>query len=159
MSRIGSSSGVRVAAAPLSNVYTVLLLIAALVLALVLTAVWLKTDGRYGVVLGVSDEGKANMQLPDTIKGQQAAETQKLKEKLAEIKKFQMDPGAEPKPEAAAPAAPAPEAATPAAPAAPATPPAAAPAAATTPAPAAPGAEPPKDAAPAATPAPAGEPK
>lgn len=58
MSQIASSSGVRVAAQPLSNVYTVLLLLAAV--ALVATAVMLAVtmDARYGAVLGASAEGK-----------------------------------------------------------------------------------------------------
>jgi hypothetical protein len=64
MSRIGSSSGVRVAAAPLSNVYTVLLLVATLALILVLVAVWMTSNRNYGVILGVSDEGKKNMEAP-----------------------------------------------------------------------------------------------
>ncbi|HUU93053.1 MAG TPA: hypothetical protein VM238_17815 [Phycisphaerae bacterium] len=58
MSQIGSSSGVRIAAQPLSNVYTVLLLLAAV--ALVATAVMLAVtmDSRYGAVLGVTEESK-----------------------------------------------------------------------------------------------------
>jgi len=60
MSRIGSSSasGVRVAAAPLSNVYTVLLLVAAvaLVVAVVFAAASLQT--RYGAVLPVGSSGE-----------------------------------------------------------------------------------------------------
>jgi len=151
MSLIGSSSGVRVAAAPLSNVYTVLLLVASLVLLLTLVAIWITTNQKYGVILPVSDAGKANMDMPDKVKAEQAVKAQKLQEKMAEIGKFQMDPGSgEPAKavEAPAPTEPpaAPDAAAPAAAAPPgAAPPAAAPAAVAAPA--------------AAAPAPAGEAK
>jgi hypothetical protein len=71
MSRIGSSSsvsGVRVAATPLSNVYTVLLLVGALVLILTLVGIVVTMDKRYGVVFGVTDVGKANLKAPDVAK-------------------------------------------------------------------------------------------
>ena len=56
MSRIASTSGVRVAAQPVSNIYTVLLLVAllALVFALVFTMYVLQT--RYGGSAGYGDE-------------------------------------------------------------------------------------------------------
>lgn len=55
MSRIGSSSGVRVATQPLSNIYTVLALVA--LLALVATAVYLGyiNQTRYGGTLGFGE--------------------------------------------------------------------------------------------------------
>ena len=71
MSRIGSSSGVRVAAQPLSNVYTVLLLLGAL--ALVVTAVMLGVtmNHRYKCVLGVTDEGSQAKKEPEVQKARQ----------------------------------------------------------------------------------------
>jgi hypothetical protein len=74
MSRIGSSSGVsgvRVAATPLSNVYTVLLLVGALVLVLTLVGIIVTMDNRYGVVFGVTDAGKANLKAPEVAKEEQ----------------------------------------------------------------------------------------
>jgi hypothetical protein len=92
MSRIGSSSGVRVAAAPLSNVYTVLLLIGALVLILVLTALWITTNQKYGVILGVSDEGKTAMQAPDLAKAAQTKAQVSMDQWASVIKDFKPVP-------------------------------------------------------------------
>ena len=66
MSRIGSSSasGVRVAAQPLSNVFTVLLLIGALALVLTTVALIVVGEKRYGVTFGVTDIGKAALEAP-----------------------------------------------------------------------------------------------
>jgi hypothetical protein len=67
MSRINpvsSASGVRVAAQPLSNVYTILLMIGFVSLTLALVMLWITLDTRYGVSFGVSDEGKAALALP-----------------------------------------------------------------------------------------------
>jgi hypothetical protein len=102
MSRIGSSSGVRVASAPLSNVYTVLLLVGALILVLVLVAVMVTNNTKYGVVIPASDEGKAAMQKPDQVKAMQATATKSLDEKIKEMKDFVMDPGHSARPEAPA---------------------------------------------------------
>lgn len=122
MSRIGSSSGVRVAATPLSNVYTVLLLIGTLVLVLTLAGIWVIGDRTYGVVWGLSDVGKANLKAIDTVKANQEAAQKELDDKADALKQWPAGmvppvPGA---------TTPAPEGTTPpAAPAAPATPPAA----------------------------------
>jgi hypothetical protein len=91
MSRIGSSSGVsgvRVAATPLSNVYTVLLLIGALVLVLTLIGVVVTMDKRYGVVFGVSDIGKANMKAPEAAKENQARAAKELGDKEDSLKQW-----------------------------------------------------------------------
>jgi hypothetical protein len=66
MSRIGSSSasGVRVAAQPLSNVFTVLLLIGALALVLAAVALVVVGDKRFGATLGITDAGKAALEAP-----------------------------------------------------------------------------------------------
>ena len=66
MSRIGSSSasGVRVAAQPLSNVFTVLLLIGALALVLATVALVVVGDKRFGATLGITDAGKAALEAP-----------------------------------------------------------------------------------------------
>jgi F0F1-type ATP synthase membrane subunit b/b' len=63
MSRIGSSSGVRVASQPLSNVYTVLLLIAALamVAAFGVTAYTVQTHYRNGF-LGYGEDVERDLQ-------------------------------------------------------------------------------------------------
>jgi hypothetical protein len=139
MSRIGSSSGVRVAAAPLSNVYTVMLLLAALLLVLVLTAVWVTDNQRYGVIIPVSDDGKTNMAQAQKVKDQQDAATRDLEQKAAALRNYGQTPtstagkaeapAATPTADAAAPGATTPTAtATPTAPAAAPTPTAPAPA-------------------------------
>jgi hypothetical protein len=142
MSQIGSSSGVRVAATPLSNVYTVLLLIGALVLALTLAGIWIIGDRTYGVVWGITDSGKVNLKRIDTAKADEEAAQKELNDKAEALKQWPagMVPPVPPAPGTTAPAAPT----TP--PAAPATPPA------TPAAPAAP-APPAVPAAPATTPA------
>jgi len=130
MSRIGSSSGVRVAAAPLSNVYTALLLIGTLVLVLTLLGLWIIGDRTYGVVWGVSDAGKANLKAIDTAKAGQETAEKELNDKAEALKQWPagMVPPVAPAPGTAAPApesTPKPPAETPAAPpAAPATAPA-----------------------------------
>jgi hypothetical protein len=152
MSQIGSSSGVRVAATPLSNVYTVLLLIGALVLALTLAGIWINGDRTYGVVWGITDSGKANLKALDTAKANQEAAEKELNQNWEALKQWPagMVPPVPPAPGTTAPAAPttppAAPATPPATPAAPATPPA------TPAAPAAP-APPAAPAAPATTPA------
>ena len=122
MSRIGSSSGVRVAATPLSNVYTVLLLIGTLVLVLTLAGIWVIGERFYGVVWGITDSGKANLKAIDTAKADQEAAEKELNQKWEELKQWP----AGMVPPAPGATTPAPEGTTPpAAPAAPATPPAA----------------------------------
>jgi len=83
MSQIGSSSGVRVAAQPLSNVYTVLLLIGAvaLILALVLLAVVM--DRNYGAVMG-----EENMKAVDQAAAQQQRRRAELDEVDESLKRF-----------------------------------------------------------------------
>ena len=142
MSRIGSSSGVRVAAQPLSNVYTVLLLLGAL--ALVVTAVMLGVtmNHRYKCVLGVTDEGSQAKKEPEVQKARQNSvwnDLGQIDKALKEYPEGVVAPAIEA--DTTAPAAgdattpPAPEAPTPPAPEAP-TPPA--PEAPTPPAPEAP---------------------
>ena len=58
MSQIASSSGVRVAAQPLSNVYTVLLLLGTVALVATLVMLCVTMNDRYGVILAVTEEGK-----------------------------------------------------------------------------------------------------
>jgi len=176
MSRIGSSSasGVRVAAEPLSNVFTVLLLIGALALVLAAVMLWVTLDKRYGVTLfGVSDAEKAALDAPGKARAAQQAADAELTEKLGAIRRFpeaiskkaapaeggQTPPEAAPPavtppvaapPEATPPAAAPPETTPPAAAPPTATPPAAAPPETTPPAAAPPTATPPAAAAPAA---------
>jgi len=167
MSRIGSSSasGVRVAAQPLSNVFTVLLLIGALALVLAVTALMVTGSKRFGVTFGLTSEGEAALKAPGNSiqKAKGAAdELAKMREQINRFPEPFKKEGQAGQPAEAAPAesvTPPPPAATPPAPS-PETPAAPAPAAATPPAPAAetpaapapPAATPP---APAAAPAPA----
>ena len=88
MSQIGSSSGVRVAAQPLSNIYTVLLLLGALALVLTLVMLCVFMDSAYGTILGVSEEGERAKKEPDVLKGQQPLIWAKLKEADENLKKF-----------------------------------------------------------------------
>ncbi|HUU11516.1 MAG TPA: hypothetical protein VM431_13395 [Phycisphaerae bacterium] len=158
MSQVSSSSGVRVAAQPLSNVYTVLLLLGAVALVLTFLMLAVTMDSRYGAVLGVSEEGKAAKKAPDAAKARQQNILSELEQTDKALKDFPEGvmapavgdiappapaagdtppPAAETTPPAAGDAAPAPAAGT--------TPPAAgdaAPAAGTTPPAAAPAAEP-----------------
>jgi hypothetical protein len=162
MSRIGSSSasGVRVAAEPLSNIFTVLLLIGALALVLAAVMLWVTLDKRYGVTFGVSDAEKAALDAPGKARAAQQAADAELAEKLAAIRRFpeaiskKAAPaeGGQAPPEAAPPAVTPPEAAPPAAAPPAAAPPAAAPPAAAPPAAAPPAAAPPAAAPPAAAP-------
>jgi len=129
MSQIGSSSGVRVAAQPLSNVYTVLLLLGAV--ALVATAVMLGVtmNDRYGCILGVTDEGKRAKEAPEAAKRRQDSVRAELEQTDKAIKEFPEGVtvpavgGDVTPPAPAVPTPPAPAAPTPPAPAAP-TPPA-----------------------------------
>ena len=163
MSRIGSSSasGVRVAAQPLSNVFTVLLLIGALALVLAAVSLLMTGNKRFGDACGLGSDAQ---EAPAKSLQMAKAAAKDLGDMREQIKRFpepykregQAGQPAEPAP--AEPATP-PPAATPPAPAAepPAAPAPAAPAppapAAETPAAPAPAAETPP--APAAAPAPA----
>ena len=163
MSRIGSSSasGVRVAAEPLSNVFTVLLLIGALALVLAAVMLWGTLDKRYGVTFGASDAGKAALDAPAKARAAQQAADMELTEMLAAIRRFpdaiskKAAPaaGGQTPPAATPPAATPPEVAPPAATPPAATPPTAAPPEATPPAAAPPAATPPAAAPAAAAPA------
>ncbi|MCX5683975.1 MAG: hypothetical protein NT049_09855, partial [Planctomycetota bacterium] len=139
MSRIGSSSasGVRVAAQPLSNVFTVLLLIGALALILATVALVMVGDKRFGVTFGLTGEGEAALKAPASAQQKaKAAETElaKMREQINRFPEpFKREAGQPAEPAPAEPAAtppsvtpPAPSVETPAAPApaAPATPPA-----------------------------------
>jgi len=162
MSRIGSSSasGVRVAAQPLSNVFTVLLLIGALALVLAAVSLLMTGNKRFGDACGLGSDAQ---EAPAKSLQMAKAASEDLGKMREQIKRFpepykregQAGQPAEPAP--SEPATPPPPAATPPAPAAE---PPAAPAAAAPPAPAAetPAAPAPAAAtppAPAAAPAPA----
>lgn len=147
MSRISSSStsGVRVAAQPLSNIYTVLLLIGALGLVGALVMLWVTLDGRYGATFAIGDKGKAALKEPAEAKERVDRATADLAATTDAMKKFpevMTGPGATPAegtgttpPATPAPAAPAEApAAAPAAPAAAPAAPAEAPAAPAAPA-------------------------
>jgi len=88
MSQIGSSSGVRVAATPLSNVYTVLLLVGAVALVVTLVILVVVMDRNYGAVLGLSKEGEANKQMHEKVAAQQEARRSELKEVDQDLKRF-----------------------------------------------------------------------
>ncbi len=74
MSRIGSSSGVRVAAQPLSNVYTVLLLVTALLLLVVAIFAGMSLQEMAGGTLGFGEE--ADQMLTQAQSAVQAGERQ-----------------------------------------------------------------------------------
>jgi len=88
MSQIGSSSGVRVAAQPLSNVYTVLLLVGGVALVVALVFLCVELNKNYGTILGVTEKGEANKQLPDKVKTQQAGLREELDETDKALKRF-----------------------------------------------------------------------
>ncbi|MGB2754541.1 MAG: hypothetical protein WBD75_06630 [Phycisphaerae bacterium] len=76
MSRIASSSsasGVRVAAQPLSNVYTVLLLLGALALVTALVMTCITLQGRYGSILPLGSAGEQSQRDLEDAKSKQAA--------------------------------------------------------------------------------------
>ena len=132
MSRISSSSasGVRVAAQPLSNIYTILLVIGLLALILALVMLWITLEQRYGAVWAVTDPGKNNLNAPANAAAKQKTDNEELDSvqnaisswKLKGPVKIEPIPVAPATPEGgAAPTAPATEGgATPAAPEAPA---------------------------------------
>ena len=88
MSQVSSSSGVRVAAQPLSNVYTVLLLLGAVALVLTFLMLAVTMNSRYGAVLGVSEEGKAAKQAPDAAKARQQNISSELEQTDKALKDF-----------------------------------------------------------------------
>jgi hypothetical protein len=75
MSRIASSSsasGVRVAAQPLSNVYTVLLLLGALALVTALVMTCITLQSRYGSILPLGSAGEQSQRDLEDAKSKQA---------------------------------------------------------------------------------------
>ena len=88
MSQIGSSSGVRVAAQPLSNVYTVLLLVGALALVVALVLLCVVMDRNYGTILGFTKEGGTNKQLPEKVADQQETRRGELEQADQALKRF-----------------------------------------------------------------------
>ena len=88
MSQIASSSGVRVAAQPLSNVYTVLLLIGGLALVVVFVMLAVTMNDRYECVLGVTEEGKRAKEEPDVQKARQDSVRDELNQTDKAIKEF-----------------------------------------------------------------------
>jgi hypothetical protein len=89
MSRINpasSASGVRVAAQPLSNIYTVLLIIGLIGLLISLIMVWVALEKRYGVTFAVTDEGKAAVSLPTREMDKQKAANAELDAKDLALK-------------------------------------------------------------------------
>jgi len=88
MSQTGSSSGVRVATQPLSNVYTVLLLIGALALVLALVFLCIVMDRNYDVILALTEEGQANKALPEKTAEEQETRREELEEADRSLKRF-----------------------------------------------------------------------
>jgi hypothetical protein len=124
MSRIGSSStsGVRIAAEPLSNVYTVLLLIGLVALVVATVMLWVTLEQRYGVTFGLSEAGKRALAAPEAARNALSAARADLQKKTEdEIVRFPEEMGKTAP--GAAPTPPAEVTPTPPAPAAPGTPP------------------------------------
>jgi hypothetical protein len=88
MSQIASSSGVRVAAQPLSNVYTVLLLLGALALAVVFVMLAVTMNDRYECVLGVTEEGSRAKKEPEVQKARQDSVWDELNQTDKAISEF-----------------------------------------------------------------------
>jgi hypothetical protein len=89
MSRINpasSASGVRVAAQPLSNIYTVLLIIGLIGLLISLIMVWVALEKRYGVTFAVTDEGKTAVNMPTREMDKQKAANAELDAKDQALK-------------------------------------------------------------------------
>jgi len=111
MSRIGSSStsGVRVAAEPPNNIYTILLLIGVVALTATLIMLWVTLETRYGVTFGGTEAGKAALKAPEDEAGKQKAARAELDEKREALKRFPATVGAPPprtEPGGSSPAAP-----------------------------------------------------
>ena len=88
MSQIASSSGVRVAAQPLSNVYTVLLLLGAVALVVTLVMLAVTMNDRYGCVLPVTEEGARAKKEPEAQKARQDSVRGELKQTDKAISEF-----------------------------------------------------------------------
>ena len=106
MSRISSSSasGVRVAAQPLSNIYTVLLVIGCLALVLAFVMLWVTLAKGYGTVWAVTDEGKANENAPIKAGEAQKAAAAELDSVQAGISAWKLSSLVKPAPAPEAPA-------------------------------------------------------
>jgi hypothetical protein len=107
MSRISSSSasGVRVAAQPLSNIYTILLVIGVLALVLALVMLWVTLEQRYGVVWNITDVEKANLNAPADAAAKQKAASDELDTVQTGISAWKLSSTMKPAPAPAAPAA------------------------------------------------------
>jgi len=107
MSRISSSSasGVRVAAQPLSNIYTILLVIGFLGLVLALVMLWVTLEQRYGVVWNITDVEKANLNAPATETAKQKVAGDELDNVQAGISAWKLSSSVKPAPAPEAPAA------------------------------------------------------
>jgi hypothetical protein len=103
MSQIGSTSGVRVAAQPLSNVYTVLLLVAALTLLVAAVKLGVYMNSQFDTVLG----GQEALDAVGAAARTQSAAQAELDEKQEAIKRF--PEGAAAAPAAGTETAPAPD--------------------------------------------------
>ena len=88
MSQTASSSGVRVAAQPLSNVYTVLLLLGTVALVATLVMLGVTMNGRYKCVLGVTEEGSRAKKEPEVQKARQDSVWDELKQTDKAISEF-----------------------------------------------------------------------
>ena len=111
MSRIASpssASGVRVAAQPLSNVYTVLLLIGALCVAAAAVMECITLQSRYGSILPVGDAGEQTRRDIENAVNQQKAQDAELDQMQENLSRWPQGSGAAPASEAADEAAPAP---------------------------------------------------
>ena len=107
MSRISSSSasGVRVAAQPLSNIYTILLVIGFLVLVLALVMLWVTLEQRYGVVWNLTEPENNNLKAPADAAAKQKAARDELKSVQDGIDAWKLPSPMRPAPAPAAPAA------------------------------------------------------
>ena len=82
------------AAEPLNNIYTVLLLIGAVALTAALIMLWVTLETRYGATFGVSEAGKAALKAPEDEAQKQQAARAALDEKMEALKRFPSTIGA-----------------------------------------------------------------
>ncbi|HUW99470.1 MAG: hypothetical protein WBD63_02185 [Phycisphaerae bacterium] len=104
MSRIASSSsasGVRIAAQPLSNVYTVLLMVAALALVVALVFVCLPPRGRQGSILPVGAAGEQTRRDIEDAQSRQKAADAELNQMQQNLGQWPQGGGGAPAPAAA----------------------------------------------------------
>ena len=109
MSRTSSSSsisGVRVASEPLSNVYTVLLLVGVLALLAATIMIWVALERGYGTTFSITDEGKANSEASVKAKDKALNDQKAMQAKYkSDIASFPAQLGAAPLAPVAAPSA------------------------------------------------------